>query len=47
MFETELPFGFESEEAFIYEMQKILPQYDISTLGDSLEVYGRIQMGII
>ncbi len=47
MFEMGLPFGFESEEAFIYEMQEILPQYEITTLGDALEVYGRIQMGII
>ena len=47
MFEMELPFGFESEEEFIFEMQKILPQYEITTFGDALEVYGRIQMGII
>ncbi len=47
MFETELPFGFESEEAFIYKMQEIFPQYDISTFSDALEVYGKIQLGII
>lgn len=47
MFEMGLPFGFESEEAFIYEMQEIFPQYDISTFGDALEVYGKIQLGII
>lgn len=47
MFEMELPFGFESEEEFIFEMGRILPQYEITTFGDALEVYGRIQMGII
>lgn len=47
MFEMGLPFGFESEEAFIYKMQEIFPQYDISTFGDALEVYGKIQLGII
>lgn len=47
MFETELPFGFESEEDFIFEMQEIFPQAEIATLGDALEVYGKIQLGII
>lgn len=47
MFEMGLPFGFESEEAFINEMQEIFPHYGIATLGEALEVYGKIQMGII
>lgn len=47
MFEMELPFGFESEEEFIFEMQKTLPQYEIPTFGDAMEFYERIQVGII
>lgn len=43
----EIPAGYESEEDFIFEMQEILPQAEIATITDALEVYGRMQLGII
>lgn len=43
----ELPFGFESEEDFIIEMQNIFPELDISDFGRAIEAYGKIQLGII
>ena len=47
MCEFGIPAGYETEEDFIFEMQEIVPQAEIATLGDALEVYGRIQLGII
>jgi len=47
MFEIELPFGFGSEEEFIFEMRRILPEHQIDNIYDALEVYGRMRIGII